>query len=187
MTRKYFVDLAGLFERITVTDRTGRQVFIDDAVTVIVSRLKALAAGGNKAMLIGNGGSASIAGHIAIDFLKNAGVPAIVFNDASSLTCLSNDLGYEQVFQKPIEILARPDDALFAVSSSGKSRNILSAVLEAQEAGCFIVTLSGFSEDNPLRGLGDLNFFVPSRAYGEVEITHLALLHCVADSLMNHG
>jgi D-sedoheptulose 7-phosphate isomerase len=138
-------------------------------------------------MIIGNGGSAGIAGHIAIDLLKNAGIPAMTFNDASSLTCLGNDLGYDAVFQKPVEVHARPDDVLIAISSSGRSKNILSAVLEAQEAGCFIVTLSGFDADNPLRSMGDLNVYVPSHSYGAVEITHLAICHCVVDALVTYG
>ena len=184
MIKSYFERLSKLYERLCATNRLGEVIPVDGAAADVIAVLKKLASRDNKVMLIGNGGSSSIASHIAIDLLKNAGVPALAFNDAAFLTCLSNDLGYESVFQKPIEMLAKPDEVLVAVSSSGRSKNILSAALEAQEAGVFIVTLSGFDEENPLRSLGDVNFYVPSRSYGDVEITHLALLHCMVDALI---
>lgn len=78
------------------------------------------------------------------------------------LTCLGNDLGYEQIFAKQIELHARPDDLVIAISSSGRSANILNAVKAARTAKCEVVTFSGFAPDNPLRSLGDINFYVAS-------------------------
>ena len=134
-------------------------------------------------MIVGNGGSASIASHIATDFLKNLNIPALAFNDSSLLTCLSNDLGYEQVFSTPIGLLANKGDILFAISSSGKSKNILNAVSQARKRSCFIIGLSGFSASNPLRKMGNLNFYAPSSSYGDVEIAHLAICHTIVDIL----
>ena len=139
---------------------------------------------GNKLGFIGNGGSAGIASHMAIDYSKNGNIRSQAFNDPSALTCLGNDLGYENVFAKQIEFHARPGDLLVAISSSGNSQNILNGVAQARETGCKVVTLSGFAEDNRLRDLGDINFYVPSREYGFVEITHLALCHAVVDFAM---
>src|SRR5580692_9341275 len=136
---------------------------------------------GNKIMFIGNGGSAGIASHLAIDFSKNGGLRSLAFNDPAALTCLGNDLGYENVFAKQIDLHARPGDLLMAISSSGKSPNILKAVDVAREKGCAVYTFSGFSPDNPLRTFGDLNFYVNSGEYGFVEITHLALCHSLLD------
>ena len=65
---------------------------------------------------------------MAIDFTKNGGLRALAFNDGSTLTCLGNDLGYENVFAKQIELHARPGDMLVAISSSGRSANILKGV-----------------------------------------------------------
>ena len=138
---------------------------------------------GNKVVIIGNGGSASIASHIVTDFVKNLNVPAISFSDSSLLTCLSNDLGYERVFSAPIALLGKKGDILFAISSSGKSKNILNAVSEAKRIGCFVIGFSGFSAKNPLRRLGNINFYVPSSSYGAVEITHLAICHAIVDIL----
>lgn len=140
---------------------------------------------GNKVMLIGNGGSAAIANHIATDLLNNAAISAITFNDPSILTCIGNDFGYARVFQRPIEGLARAGDILFSISSSGKSENILRATKKAKSKGCFVITFSGFSKNNPLKKLGKINFYVPSKSYGHVEIVHLAICHLIADNVRN--
>ena len=116
-----------------------------------------------------------------MDYWKNGGLAALAFNDASLLTCISNDFGYERVFAEPIAQFARVGDVLVAISSSGRSRNILQAVEAARKVGCWVMTLSGFEEANALRRMGDLNFYLPSKSYGVVEITHLALLHSMLE------
>ena len=138
----------------------------------------------NKIMFIGNGGSAAIANHQAIDYTNNGGFKAITFNESSFLTCMANDYGYDQVFARPIRTFAEEGDALIAISSSGKSRNILEGVKAAKEKKCCVITLSGFSHLNPLRQQGDINFYVPNNNYGLVEILHLSILHALLDSFM---
>jgi D-sedoheptulose 7-phosphate isomerase len=138
-------------------------------------------AAGNKLIFVGNGGSAAIASHMATDYSKNGNVRSLALNDGSMLTCLGNDLGYAQVFAKQIELHARAGDLVIAISSSGRSENILNAVKAARTAGCTVVTLSGFTPDNPLRGLGDVNFYLASDRYGFVEIGHLTICHAVLD------
>ena len=130
-------------------------------------------------LFIGNGGSASIASHMAIDFCKNGGTPALALNDSAVLTCVANDMGYDNVFCAQITWHSLPSDVLVAISSSGRSENILSAVTQFQELNpsSLVVTLSGFDADNPLRKMGDVNFYVDSRDYAVVEITHLSILH----------
>ena len=118
---------------------------------------------------------------MAIDYTKNGGIRAMAMNDGAALTCLSNDLGYENVFAKQLEMHAREGDLLVAISSSGSSENILRAVGAARDRGCAVITLSGFSSNNPLRQLGDLNLYVPSGEYGFVEVTHLSLCHAMLD------
>ena len=107
-----------------------------------------------------------------------------VFSDAALLTCMSNDFGYPEVFSKPVALYADPGDILIAISSSGKSINILNAVKAAREKKCCIITLSGFEADNPLRKSGDYNFYVPSHEYGYVELTHGVLCHSILDLYM---
>jgi D-sedoheptulose 7-phosphate isomerase len=130
---------------------------------------------------VGNGGSSAIASHMATDYSKNGDVRAMALNDSSMLTCLGNDLGYDRVFAKQIELYARPDDLVIAISSSGRSANILNAVKAARAAKCAVVTFSGFTADNPLRRLGDINFYVASDRYGFVEIGHLTICHAILD------
>ena len=133
-------------------------------------------------MLVGNGGSAAIASHIAVDLSKNAGIRATAFNDASALTCLANDYGYEDVFRKQVLYHGARGDVLVAISSSGKSPNILRAAETANNI-MPVFTFSGFEADNPLRQMGDLNFYVPSNSYGLVETAHQLLLHYVVDNV----
>lgn len=137
----------------------------------------------NRLIFIGNGGSAAIASHMATDFSKNGNMATLAFNDGSSLTCLANDLGYENVFAHPLEKHIRAPDCLIAISSSGKSPNILAGVAVAQTRGADIVTLSGFSSDNPLAQIGTRRYHVNSDDYGVVETIHLGLLHAALREL----
>ena len=82
-------------------------------------------------------------------------------------------------------MFADKGDILFAISSSGKSENILKAVEEAQRQGCNIITLSGFDKTNPLRLLGDINFYVPYSSYGPVEVLHHSICHCILNSILS--
>ena len=138
---------------------------------------------GRKYFFIGNGGSAAIASHMATDFSNKAGISALALNDLSALTCVSNDYGYGDVFERQLGWHAKPGDRLFAISSSGQSANILNAAKYAGRAGLMVITMSGFAPDNPLRQLGDVNFYVPSSSYGIVETAHLAILHALLEDV----
>ena len=131
--------------------------------------------------IVGNGGSAGIASHFATDLLKTLKLPASVLTDPSIMTCMSNDYGYENVFREPLKLLMKENDLLVAISSSGKSSNIINAVKAAKEKGIKVVTLSGFSKENPLRKLGDINFWMNVSDYGLVEMGHFFLLHTLVD------
>lgn len=125
-----------------------------------------------KLMFIGNGGSAAISSHQALDFSLNCGIKARAFNDPCFLTCMANDFGFENVFAKQILLVAEKGDVLAAISSSGKSPNILKGVEVAREKGCRIITMSGFNPNNPLRKKGDINLYVASDSYRFVEACH---------------
>ena len=134
--------------------------------------------------LVGNGASASMASHFAADLSKNAAIRAQVFTDLSQITAIGNDVGFEHIYAVPLARYARPGDMLVAISSSGRSPNIVSAVHAARQAGVFIVTLSAFAEDNPLRQMGNLNFYVPARSHGLAVTCHAAILHHWMDGLV---
>ena len=180
---EYFNDIHNLLLNTLVTDRSGKKLLLDYAFQRTIKQVAGLKKN-NKLIFIGNGGSASIASHMAADFLKNGGIPAIAFNDASLITCLSNDLGYENVFKKPLEMLACKGDFLVSISSSGRSANILQATQAAKKIGCFVITLSAFDSGNPLRKMGDINFYIKSDSYGYVETAHSTICHCLLDMVM---
>jgi len=183
----YFSTLADLLKNAEVTDGAKRKMGLGEGCEWFCRATHGAHNSGNKIMFVGNGGSAGICSHLAIDFSKNGGLRAMAFNDPSALTCLGNDLGYENVFAKQVEFHGRSGDLLVAISSSGRSPNILKAVKAARAAGCKVVTFSGFTEDNDLRSAGDVNFFVQSKEYGFVEVAHLALCHAVLDIDMGWG
>ena len=181
---RYFDSLKLSLESVEVTDNDGRMLGRDEAIERSVHLVMRRAEGGGRVYLVGNGGSAAIASHQAVDLWKNASIPAMAFNDASLLTSISNDYGYAHVFEKPLEVFLKDQDVLIAISSSGASENILRAVETAKEKGAAAISFSGFSEHNPLRRSSQINFYVPSGEYGFVEITHLTLLHAIVDTII---
>jgi D-sedoheptulose 7-phosphate isomerase len=177
----YYGYLVQSLTRVQVTGEEGEPLSQGEAISTIIGWARDTHESGQKLMFIGNGGSAGICSHMATDYSKNGGIRSLAFNDGSMLTCLGNDLGYENVFAKQLDLHAMEGDLLFAISSGGRSRNILEAVAVARGRGCRIVTLSGFAADNPLRKLGDMNFYLSSDQYGYVEVGHLAILHAILD------
>ena len=117
---RYISDLSELTTATQSTAADGSLIETAEAIDWVVERLKKLVLDGGKLMVVGNGGSAAIASHVAIDYSKNGKIPAVAFNDPASLTCLTNDLGYENVFSHHIQMLGNPQDLLFAISSSGR-------------------------------------------------------------------
>ena len=180
----YFRKLAALGENFQVSDCQDQSLSISEGMNRAADLIHQQSQQQRKVIFIGNGGSAAVASHQAIDYWRNGNIPAIAFNDSASLTCISNDFGYEQVFSKPISMFAQSGDILFAISSSGESANILAGVRQAIEMDCQVITLSAFQPNNPLRKLGHLNFYVPTMAYGFAEIMHLCICHCIIDGLV---
>jgi D-sedoheptulose 7-phosphate isomerase len=180
---RYFSALADYLAHTEVTSASGEPVDLAEAVNQVMDWARKIHAAGHKLIFLGNGGSAAIASHMAADFSKNGNIRSLALNDSSMLTCIGNDLGYNRVFAKQIELYAARGDLILAISSSGGSANILHAVDAARKRQCAVVTLSGFAADNPLRGRGDLNFYIASDRYGFVEIGHLTLCHAILDFL----
>ena len=181
---KYYDEFNQLLGQIAVTDARQDSLTLTQGVQRFVDLIENQHKIEKKLIFIGNGGSAAIASHVATDFFKNGKIRAIAFNDAALLTCVSNDYGYEHVFAKPIEMFANPGDIVVAISSSGKSQNILNAAEAAKKKGCHVVTFSGFEPDNPLSKEGEINFYVPSNAYSHVEMIHHSICHYIFDIIM---
>ena len=184
MLNSYINTLGNLVCETKVTTLAGEDVDVNVAINQIGSLARATNDRGNKLMFIGNGGSAGICSHMATDYTKNGRIRSLAFNDGSFLTCLGNDFGYEHTFSKQVEFHGQDGDMLIAISSSGKSPNIINAVNTAKSLNISVITLSGFEPCNPLRKIGDLNFYLQDSNYGFVEVGHLALLHAVLDISM---
>jgi len=181
---EYLNSLHNILTQAEVTDANSERVDTTTAINKIIVMLEDVRDARAKTIFIGNGGSAAIASHMAIDYSKNGRLPSLAFNDGAALTCLGNDLGFERVFSEQVKLHSRPGDLVFAISSSGASPNILAAVRQAQESDCHVVTLSGFSPENPLRQEGLLNWYVNSYEYGFVELSHFFICHLILDYQM---
>lgn len=142
---------------------------------------------GGKLIVAGNGGSASIASHVAVDLTKNTGIQAVNFNEASLITCLANDYGYERWLEIALEFYANADDVLILISSSGRSPNMINAAHKAHQMGLKLITFTGFTPNNELRAMGDINFWVDSHAYNVVEMTHHIWILAMVDKLIEDG
>ena len=104
--------------------------------------------------------------------------------DNAVTTCMGNDYGYEYVFSKPLSFLAGAGDLLVAISSSGKSQNIINSIKVAEEKSVTVVSLTGFDDDNPARMSADTSVYVPSHKYGLVESIHNLILQEIVDLIM---
>jgi D-sedoheptulose 7-phosphate isomerase len=173
----YCETIATGLRKLAVTDRAGAVVSTADAVSQWVAMTRTAHDAGGQLYIIGNGGSAGMASHMAADACKNGHLRALSFSDVALLTATANDLSYEQVFSLPLERLARPGDLLIAISSSGNSPNIVRALESSRTMGLRAVTLTGMDGGNRARTLGDLNFYVPLSRYGWTESAHQVILH----------
>ena len=173
--KKYFQNYQKI---IKLSDNCFEQI---DDICKILKKVKNFK---KNIFIFGNGGSASIASHVSVDFIKIAKLKCINFNEANLITCFSNDYGYENWMKKSLEVHGKRDDLIIIVSSSGESQNVINLAKQAKKMKFNkIITLTGFSETNRLKGLGDINIWINSKQYNFVENTHQLILLSIADLL----
>ena len=133
--------------------------------------------------VIGNGGSASTASHLACDLGKGTSVPGkprfrviSLTDNVATMTAWSNDVSYEDVFVEQLKNLVNPEDVVIGISASGNSENVVRAMRHAKEIGCQTIGWSGFG-GGVLATICDVNVVVDSDRYGPVEDVHLILNH----------
>lgn len=136
-----------------------------------------------KIIVCGNGGSSSIASHVAVDISKTLKINATTFADDNLITCFANDYGYEQWTSEALKIYSNDKDLIILISSSGRSKNIVNAAKFAKKQGNPLITLSGFKDNNPLRKVGDINIWLNSNSYNHIEMAHHIFLVAVIDYL----
>lgn len=157
---------------------------IASACQLVVDTIKS----GKRVYLFGNGGSASDAQHIAAEFTgryvkHRKGLPAIALTtDTSALTAISNDYGYERVFERQVEALAEEGDLLVGISTSGNSPNVINALAYGQSIGCKTLGLSG-SGGGTMNICCDLNIIVPDNVTARIQEMHIMIGHIICGAL----
>ena len=182
----YLEEIIQCLNKVIIAD--AKELFCyDTGMNRLVSVFFSVKREKKKLFFIGNGGSAAIACHMTADFLKNGGMTTCSLYNASVLTCLGNDYGYECVFSKQLELLMEEGDLLCAISSSGNSPNIVRAIETVRKKDGKVLTFTGFNPDNRARLMSDISVYVPCNKYGIVESIHNLMLQQVVDILMEQG
>ena len=164
----------GVLETVLALEQEAIQECADLLMQTFVS--------GNNVLLCGNGGSAADAQHIAAEFVgryetERQALPAIALTtDTSALTAVANDYDFERIFARQIEALASKGDCLIAISTSGTSRNVISAVMEARKRGCTVIGMTG-SNGKKLASLCDACIMVPSTRTARIQEAHITIAH----------
>lgn len=170
-----------IIELTKITNAQNHTYELELGITSFQERLLQLKNDQKNLYIVGNGGSAGVAAHAVTDFFNVAKIRASTLHESSLLTCMANDFGYENAVARMLVQLLNPADMVILVSSSGASMNMRNAASIACDKGAYVVTLTGFSADNPLRKLGHTNIWLDSDDYGFVEIGHQFILHNIAD------
>ena len=181
---EYVQEIAAVATATVASDSKGESIELEAGVQLCLQMLQDVRTGNSKVLLVANGGSAAIASHAQNDLVKACDIRAMVFTEQPLLTALANDHGYESVYDRPTELWADGGDVMIAISSSGSSKNILRAANMAKNHSMKLITLSGFSENNELRKLGDVNFYSNSNQYGIIENVHSIITHSITDSMI---
>ena len=164
-----------------ITNEQKQPNDLEVAFALLQERLLKLKNDHQNLYIVGNGGSAGVAAHAVTDFFNVAKIRATTLHESSLLTCMANDFGYENAVARMLAQLLNPSDIVIAISSSGNSMNMRNAATIACEKGAYVVTLTGFSDENPLRRLGHMNIWLDSDVYGFIEVGHQFILHNIAD------
>jgi D-sedoheptulose 7-phosphate isomerase len=179
-------DLVATYFRRSVStmELAARDEKLHRTIRTISDVIENIFRSGNKLMLAGNGGSAGDAQHIAGEFLSRlnfdrAPLPAIALStDTSVLTAIGNDYGYEQVFERQIRGLGKRGDGFIAISTSGRSPNILAALRAAHELGVTTIGFAG-SGGGTMKDLCDVCLFAPSDETPQIQQIHITAAHII--------
>ena len=157
-----------------------------DRIEALVRAMAGRFLAGGRLYVMGNGGSATDAQHIALEFFhpiieKRKALPAMALTvDPALLTAISNDRDFAKIFADQLRVLARPGDMALAVSTSGKSPNLVQALETARGLGLLTIAFTG-KDGGRLPDLAEYCFVVPSFSIHRIQETHVALYHVVWD------
>ena len=177
------------FDSIAVKQE-AEKVLSEPVARSILVMVDCLQSGG-KILICGNGGSAADAQHFAAELIgrferERQELAAIALTtDASILTAIGNDYGYDEVFSKQVRGLGKKDDSLLAISTSGNSKNVVKAIEAAKKMGIKVIALTG-NGGGKMAGMldgGDIHLCAPSERTARIQETHLVLLHALCDGI----
>jgi D-sedoheptulose 7-phosphate isomerase len=166
--------------------RAAGDAALHATIAQIADRISTTLSGGGKLLLAGNGGSAADAQHLAAEFLSRfrsdrRPLPALALTtDTSVLTAIGNDYGFERVFERQVRGLGRKGDAFLAISTSGKSPNVLAALRAAREIGVTTIGFTGASGGG-MKDLCDLCLCAPSEETAIIQQIHIVAGHAICD------
>ncbi|HAJ56225.1 MAG TPA: phosphoheptose isomerase [Candidatus Omnitrophica bacterium] len=155
---------------------------IEKAASLIIDALKK----GKKVLIFGNGGSAADSQHFAAELVgrfqkERIGLPAIsLTTDTSNLTALANDYSFDRVFSRQLQALGMPGDIAFAISTSGKAKNVLEAARLAGKTGLKTIALTG-KDGGALAHLADISLIVPSFVTARIQESHILVIHIICE------
>ena len=184
MMNKYVDELIATLESTEIWYRGKQCKSYDEGIGLLVDTFTKHKEHNSQLFFIGNGGSSAIASHMTADYMKNGGMNTYSLYDNAVTTCMGNDYGYEYIFSRPLDFLAREGDLLVAISSSGNSQNIINAIETACVKHASIITFTGFEADNKVQQMGEINVYVPCKKYGIVESIHNLILQQIVDVIM---
>lgn len=184
MENGYVDDLFFALRHTVFRNANGGIEEYSDGISLLLDMFSKHKENGSKLFFIGNGGSAAIASHMTADFMKNGGMRTVDMYGSSVATCISNDYGYDHIFSKQLEFMARTGDLLVAISSSGNSENIVNGIMAGKKQGAEVITFTGFNRDNKCGKMGDFNVYVPCYEYGKVETIHVLILQQIVDLIL---
>ena len=166
--------------KIIQTVQNNMESAIQDVSKIVVETLK----NGNKILICGNGGSAADAQHFAAELTgryktERKGLPGIALTtDTSALTAIGNDYGYDRVFDRQTEALANKGDLLIGISTSGNSKNVISALQLAKEMGCKTIGLTG-RDGGAMNDVCDINIVVKNDNKPIKQRMHILFIHTI--------
>jgi len=176
-------------KHLQAVERTAEELstVIDSCARMLVTALQA----GRKVLVMGNGGSAADAQHLAAELVgrflvDRRALPAIALTtDTSILTAVGNDYGFDQVFKRQVEALAVPGDVVIGISTSGNSSNVLQALQVAREMGCTTVGMLG-GDGGQMASQVDVKLVVTAWQTPHSQEVHAILVHSLCDQVERH-
>ena len=176
MIKEYFIEHINVAKNCLLENETKIENISQNILKSLIN--------GNKILLFGNGGSASDAQHIAAEFTgrflkeRRALAAIALTTDTSALTAIGNDYGYNRVFERQVEALAKEGDILIGISTSGNSKNVVNALKLGKELKCTCIGLSG-RDGGKMNGICDINCIVSSDITSHIQEIHIIIGHLI--------